>query len=161
MPWMKGHTAPSLLSLSGPPIMAVSPSADSATLTPKYSLYSPSFGLIREPCCVHVRPACVNTHAAPIRDGVASSAKPLINAVLPFDDSATADPKSPLPVSSLGVIFLPCCFQVVSVRLKTQAAPRKLLSSSPPISAVLPSEERAVAKPNPESSPASSVPVSF
>src|SRR5580692_2658900 len=59
------HAAPLSLSSFQPPISAVSPSADSATIVPNLpSPLSPppvSFS----PCWVQVEPERVNTHAAP------------------------------------------------------------------------------------------------
>src|SRR5436189_267713 len=94
------HAAPIVLLSALPPISAVSPSPDSATLVPKeLRLLAPvavSFG----PCWRHVLPERVNTHAAPRPP---ASAKPPISAVAPSPDRARLAPKSPAPLSSLAI----------------------------------------------------------
>jgi hypothetical protein len=62
-------------------------------------------------------------------------------AVLPSAESATEEPWEAGPEAPLPTSF--CCWvQVVPLRLKTHAAPVKLLSWSAPTIAVLPSAER-------------------
>ncbi len=76
---------PTLLLSSSAPINAVDPSPDKATLAPKlvtFALFS--FG----PCCVHVLPDRVNTHAAPTE----LSSSPPISAVFPSAERATLTP---------------------------------------------------------------------
>src|ERR1700733_3810311 len=106
---VKTHAAPAGSLSSQPPTRAVLPLPDSATpepkLPPTVSLPT-SFG----PCCVHVEPERVNTHAAPRE--LSSPVAPM-RAVLPSADRATLAPKfsvdpmndcgsgiSPLPIIS-------------------------------------------------------------
>src|SRR5262249_57974303 len=91
------------------------------------------------PCCVQVAPLRVNTHAP-------SAPQPPTMAVLPSAESATEIPwpggnggsLAPLPTS-----LLPCCVQILPLRVKTHAAPVVLLSLGPPMMAVLPAGGRA------------------
>src|SRR5437016_1803721 len=62
---------------------------------------------------------------------------------------------APEPTSSA-----PCCVQTPALLVQTHAAPRLLLSNSPPTIAVLPSEERAAEEPCPPCGRAP-VPTSF
>src|SRR5262249_58558671 len=91
------------------------------------------------PCSVQVPPLRVNPHPP-------SAPQPPTMAVLPSAESATdipwpggnGGPLAPLPTS-----LLPCCVQILPLRVKTHAAPVVLLSLGPPMRAVLPSEARA------------------
>ena len=101
----------------------MSPSAESARLTPNLpSPTSPppvSFG----PCWLHAPAERVKTQAAPL---LMSSFQAPISAVLPSAESETIVPNLPFPASSEGVNFGPCWLQVVPERVKTQAAPLPL-----------------------------------
>src|SRR6516225_3708946 len=127
----------------GPPTMAVLPSADNATDTPWRALPIASVPTSFLPCCVQTPPVRVNIHAP-------SAPQPPTMAVLPSAESATDIPwpggnggsLAPLPTS-----LLPCCVQILPLRVKTHAAPVVLLSLGPPMMAVLPSEERATDAP--------------
>src|SRR6516164_2539835 len=127
----------------GPPTMALLPSADNATDMPWQALPIASLPTSFLPCCVQVPPLRVNTHAP-------SAPQPPTTAVLPSAESATDIPwpggnggsLAPLPTS-----LLPCCVQILPLRVKTHAAPVVLLSLGPPMMAVLPSEERATDAP--------------
>src|SRR6185437_10607144 len=71
------------------------------------------------------------------------SPPPPISAVPPSVDSATPEPKWPLPLlSSLAVSFGPCWRQPPG-RVNIHAAPALASSNLPPISAVPPSAESA------------------
>src|ERR1700726_1362402 len=134
------HAAPSLLLSLSPPTSAVFPSPESATLTPKAAAPTAPLPVSFAPCWVQVDPERVNTHAAPTK---LLSFSPPIRAVLPSADNATLTPNRPAPTSPLPVSFEPCWVQVDPERVNTHAAPTNLLSLSPPIRAVLPSEESA------------------
>src|SRR5207245_936854 len=110
--WVQGepargntHAAPTLLLLAKPPISAVLPSEDNATLEPNWPAPVSSLAVSFCPCWVRGEPARVNTHAAPT---LLLSMKPPISAVLPSEDNATLRPNWPAPVSSLAVSFEPC-----------------------------------------------------
>src|SRR5689334_308471 len=152
------HAAPKPLWSYGPPIKAVSPSEERATLLPKppSPLSSPpvSFG----PCWVQVEPERVNTHAAPMLLLSPPTGEP-IKAVSPSEERATPYPKRAV-MPSPAVSFGPCWVQVEPERVNTHAAPMLSLSPQPPIRAVLPSEESATLLPK-FPSPLSSAPVSF
>src|SRR5215831_20269861 len=127
----------------GPPTMALLPSADSATDMPWRAFPTAPVPTSFLPSCVQTRLLRVNTHAA-------SVPHPPTMAVLPSAESATDIPwpggnggsLAPLPMS-----LLPCCVQILPLRVKTHAAPVVLLSLGPPMMAVLPSEERATEAP--------------
>src|SRR5215813_9482304 len=140
------HAAPVLPLSDHPPTMAVLPSAESATDMPWRAFPTAPLPTSFLPCCVQVAPLRVNTHAP-------SAPQPPIlptMAVLPSAESATEIPGpggnggslAPLPTS-----LLPCCVQILPLRVKTHAAPVVLLSLGPPMMAVLPSEERATDAP--------------
>ena len=87
------HAAPAPVAPSkSPPMRAVLPSADRATLDPNAApAVAPppvSFG----PCWLQLPPDRVNTHAAPL---ARLSLSPPTSAVLPSDDSATLIPTDP------------------------------------------------------------------
>ena len=98
------HAAPRSPLSPHPPIRAVLPSEDSATLEPKSASPIAPPGMSFPPCCVQVEPERVNTHAAP----TPLSPGPPISAVLPSEDSATLSPKRAPPISPPPVSFLPC-----------------------------------------------------
>src|SRR6516165_7610838 len=137
------HAAPVLPLSDHPPTMAVLPSAESATDMPWRAFPTAPVPTSFLPCCVQVPPLRVNTHAP-------SAPQPPTTAVLPSAESATDIPwpggnggsLAPLPTS-----LLPCCVQILPLRVKTHAAPVVLLSLGPPMMAVLPSEERATDAP--------------
>src|SRR5262245_38555481 len=81
---------------------------------------------------------CAKTHAAP---ALPLSKGPPTMAVLPSPDNATDRPWSPDPTAPVPTSLLPCCVQTPLLRVKTHAAPVKLLSVPPPIMAVLPSPD--------------------
>src|SRR5207249_5017877 len=81
-------------------------------------------------------------------------------AVFPSADSAVPMPNSALPTSSAPVSLGPCCDQLPSERTNTHAAPTLELSTGPPMSAVLPSEETETRNPK-RALPTSSAPVSL
>src|SRR5207245_1620517 len=113
------HAAPARLWSASPPISAVLPSADSATLNPKRAVPISPPPVSFSPCWVQVSPERVNTHAAPT---LRSSACPPISAVLPSADSATLEPNWPKPDSPPPVSFPPCWVQVDPERVNTHAA---------------------------------------
>src|ERR1019366_6039625 len=104
-----------------------------------------SFG----PCCCQIAPILVNTQAAPtlpLSDG------PLMMAVFPSPDNATEVPCStcrlafrtaPLPTN-----FEPCWVQTPPLGVNTHAAPKKVLSLTPPTIAVFPSSDSATEAPS-------------
>src|SRR5262245_41127328 len=129
---------PPLLSVLSP-MSAVSPSADSETLLPKFATPG-SLG----PCCVQTPPEPVTAHAAP---WTLSPSPPVIG-VLPSAESATLRPKCGLPeLPSLGTSFGPCWVHAPLERVNTYAAPG-WPSLRAPMSPVLPSDERATLPPN-------------
>src|SRR3954452_14501362 len=154
---VKAHAAPTNPLSKGPPIRAVLPSADSATLMPKRPKPLSSLPVSFVACWVQTPPERVNAHAAPTPP---LSPGPPIRAVLPSADSATLWPNWPVPVSSLPVSFVPCWVQAPPERVKAHAAPTKPLSVLPPMRAVLPSADRATLQPN-SPAPVSPPPVSF
>src|ERR1035441_8019022 len=79
------HAAPPPLLSFSPPMMAVLPSADSATEDPWNALPMAPVPTNLLPCCVHASPVRVNTHAAP---AVLLSPYPPTMAVLPSAESA-------------------------------------------------------------------------
>src|SRR5436305_3574862 len=86
------HAAPMESSL-GPPISAVLPSPDNATLNPWLAMgpvtpVPTSF----DPCWDQVDPERVNTHAAPMPPMLSLSPAPPISAVLPSADIPTPEP---------------------------------------------------------------------
>src|ERR1022692_4439791 len=127
----------------GPPTRAVLPSAVSAADWPRYRANAGSLPTSLLPCWVHWPLARVNTHTAP---DVLLSPLPPSTAVLPSEDKATDMPwcawPTPLPTSLKGTRL-----HTPTLRVNTHAAPVLLLSKSPPISAVFPSEERAIEMP--------------
>src|SRR4051812_15333885 len=124
---------------SGPPIMAVLPSAERATLDPKVGFpmrLLPNSLPPCAPCAAQVVPLRTRTHAAPT---ALLSRLPPTKAVLPSLESATLTPKRLAPTVPAPVILTPCWLQALPARVKTQTEPLPAASSSPPISAVLPS----------------------
>ena len=138
------HAAPTVLLSRGPPISAVPPSLDNATLEPNRPLPLAPEPVSLEPCWVQVEPERVNTHAAPTPP---LSERPPINAVFPSPDSATLQPNSPLPIAPEPVSLEPCWVQVEPERVNTHAAPTRPLSPGPPINAVFPSPDSATLEP--------------
>src|SRR5580765_1605784 len=137
------HTAPADALSSGPPTTAVFPSADSATDCPWCPAPTAPVPTSFAPCCVHVVPLYVYTHAAPLP---ALSSGPPTMAVLPSAESATELPCLAPPAAAPPTSFAPCCSQLPR-RTNTQTAPAPLLSSGPPTMAVLPSPESATELP--------------
>src|SRR4029077_20440588 len=91
----------SSLPLPGAPISAVSPSDDTATLSPKWPSTRGPPAVSFPPCWVQVDPERVKTQAAPtlLRRQVEHllSSGPPISAVFPSAESATLSPNSLLP----------------------------------------------------------------
>src|ERR1700694_5446454 len=153
-----------------PPISAVLPSADSATLRPKRPSPASSPPVIFGPCWVHFPSERVKTHVAPTfcthlpaSPSVFGSSRRLsrglpTSAVFPSAESAMARPQLHVSPSSPGTspqcspAPSPPCSEPTSLepcwthspdpeRTNTHTAPKWLLSRGPPISAVLPSAE--------------------
>jgi hypothetical protein len=80
------QAAPTLLLSAGPPISAVLPSEESATLEPTSAAPISPLQVSFAPCWVQVEPERVNTHAVPT---LALSLRPPSSAVLPSEESAT------------------------------------------------------------------------
>src|SRR3954470_22976931 len=154
---VKTHAAPRSASSPSPPIRAVLPSPDSATLSPNAPVSTWPLPVSFAPCCVQLPPERVKTHAAPTRE---SSDGPPTSAVVPSGDSATLQPNWPSPFSPVPVSFAPSCAQAPPERVNTHAAPAEPSSPSPPIRAVFPSDDRATLMPN-SAEPLAPVPVSF
>src|SRR5262245_15940899 len=163
------HAAPILSWSDQPPMMAVLPSADSATDMPWRAAPPAPVPMSLLPCWLQTVLLRVNTHAPSARH------VPTM-AVLPSADSATEIPWpkgnggcnggcdggsparwAPVPTS------LPCCVQTLPLRVNTHAAPVVLLSLGPPTMAVSPSADRATDTPCDHSPPPVSlvVPVSL
>src|SRR5579862_895507 len=84
------QAAPTLPLSPGPPIRAVFPSADNATLLPNSPVPVSPLPVSLAPCCVQPPPERVNTHAAPTW---LLSMKPPTRAVFPSADNATPTAK--------------------------------------------------------------------
>ena len=94
------HAAPAPPLSPDPPISAVLPSAESATLLPNSPSPVSPVPVSFSPCWVQVDPERVNTHAAPTPAGLnvpPLSAGPPISAVLPSAESATLVPEFAFP----------------------------------------------------------------
>src|SRR5215471_1950485 len=153
------HTAPASLLSPLPPAMAVFPSAERATELPCcWMVPTPPVPTSLLPCWVHTPLERVNTQTAP---SLLLSPMPPAMAVFPSAERATEKaccwraPAPPVPTS-----LPPCWIQAPLERVKTQAAPKPLLSLAPPTIAVLPSPDRATANPW-LAAPAAFVPTSF
>ena len=142
---------------SGPPMSAVFPSPDNATLVPCSAAPAALVPTSFDPCCDHVDPERENTHPAPV---LLLSCQPPISAVPPSPDKATLTPCSAAPTAPLPTSLAPCWDHVEPERVNTHAAPVSLLSCQPPISAVSPSPDRATLTPCCAPPPAP-VPTSF
>src|ERR1700720_4776840 len=105
-------------------MMAVSPSADSATDKPWPAFPTAPVPTSLLPCWVQTPPLRMKTHAAPF----ASSPNPPTTAVLPSADSATEMPCSAGPTAPAPTSFLPCWVHTPPLRVKTHAAPVSELS---------------------------------
>src|SRR5205807_508263 len=151
------HPAPVLLLSCQPPISAVPPSPDKATLTPCSAAPTAPLPTSFDPCCDHVDPERENTHAAPV---LLLSCQPPISAVPPSPDKATLTPCSAAPTAPLPTSVGPCCDHVDPERENTHAAPVLLLSCQPPISAVPPSPDKATLTPC-SAAPTAPLPTSF
>src|SRR5260370_1203254 len=90
------------------------------------------------PCCVHTPPLLVQAHRAPTFP--LSFTAPAI-AVLPSPERDTDQPCSACPAAPKPTSLAPCWFQTPPLLVQTHAAPAKLLSSGPPMMAVLPSAD--------------------
>ena len=91
---------------------------------------------------------CRPARAAWGRRGVVARAADQGGVAVGGQRHAHAETGPGLPVSSLAVSFGPCWVQVEPERVNTHAAPTPLLSSGPPIRAVLPSADSATLSPN-------------
>src|SRR5207237_2412370 len=134
------HAAPAWPSSHLPPISAVFPSSDSATLAPCSAAPTAPLPTSFDPCCDQVDPERVNTHAAPLK---LSSHVPPISAVHPSPDSATLPPCPAASAAPVPTSFDPCCDQVDPERASTHAAPVPPSSTGPPTNAVFPSPDNA------------------
>src|ERR1019366_1205723 len=67
---VKTHAAPAPPLSSGPPTMAVLPSADNATEEPRFAFPTAPVPTSLLPCCFHTPPERVYTHAAPAQPKV-------------------------------------------------------------------------------------------
>src|SRR5271154_3014354 len=143
--WVNTHTAPMRLLSGAPPISAVLPLAESATLPPNSPAPTSPLPVSFAPSWVQVVPERVNTHAAPT---LVLSCGPPIRVVLPLEESATSRPNSPAPTSPLPVSGPACLVQVLPERVNTHTPPTPVLYPGPPTTAVLPSPERATLAPN-------------
>src|SRR5271157_4983912 len=133
------HAAPALSS-PYPPASAVRPSADSATEQPCVAFPTALLPTSLSPCWVHTPPERVNTQAAPAPP---LSPGPPTTAMLPSAESATEEPCVAFPTAPEPASLPPCWVHTLPERVKTHAAPARLLSSGPPTMAVLPSADRA------------------
>src|SRR5580765_1936999 len=149
------HTAPADALSSGPPTTAVFPSADSATDCPWCPAPTAPVPTSFAPCCVHVVPLYVYTHAAPAPP---LSSGPPTMAVLPSPESATELPCCSMP-TGLPTSFA-CWDHVSPLNANTHVAPRLPLSALPPTMAVFPSADIATETPC-FAAPIAPVPTSF
>src|SRR5579864_414562 len=140
---VKIHNAPRLAASAPPCTAAVLPSADNATDQPCIASPTAPVPISFGPCCVQIPPDRVKIQLAPT---LSSSNAPPRMAVLPSEDKASDQPKQDCPAPSLLTSFA-CWIQELPERVKTQAAPMKLLSGWPPTRAVLPSKDNATRKP--------------
>src|SRR6185437_10202021 len=145
---------PTSLLSPDPPISAVFPSPDSATLQPMAAPLVRPVPIRADPCWAHVLPDRTKTYAAPTSPLVNGAP---ISAVLPSHDSATLQPKNSAGAGA--VSFGPSCVQVPPARVNTHAEPESL-SLGPPTSTVPPSPDTATRRPN-WPGPLSFAPVSF
>src|SRR5260370_444503 len=124
---MNIHAAPVEVLSAAPPTAAVFPSADSPTDHPCSALPTAPAPTRLAPCGLKTPERGVTPHAAPM--SLLSPAAPG-RAVLPSAESAPEywcpGPTSPVPTS-----FAPCWLHPPPLRVKTQAAPTKLLSAYP------------------------------
>src|ERR1019366_2055950 len=125
-------------------MMAVFPSAESATEVPWLAGPSAPEPTSLVPCCVHTPPFLVQTQAAPTP---LLSWSPSTMAVLPSEDKATEMPCSALSTAPEPTSFDPCWVHSPPLLIQIEAAPWPKLSSTHPTMAVLPSPERDTEKP--------------
>src|SRR5437763_756716 len=127
----------------------VLPSAERATLAPKFANFpDASFG-VSFSTWVQLEPERANTQAAPGPEalvGVLPSLTPPTRAVFPSADNATPAPKFGFPDASPAV-SLACRVQVEPERVNTNAAPMPPSSEGSPTSAVSPFAEIAMLQP--------------
>src|SRR5450759_1741779 len=140
---MKTHAAPALLLSTGPPTMAVLPSAERDTDTPWLAVPTALEPTSLVPHWVQAPALLVQTHAAP---APLLSPPPPTMAALPSKERDTelpcrAFPTAPEPTS------LVCWVQALPLLVQTHAAPTAPLSPDPPTMAVLPSAERDTESP--------------
>src|ERR1039458_8296004 len=129
-------------------MMAVFPSADSATALLKRSSAAPAPTSL-PPCWAHTPPERVYTHAAPA--SLLSRGPPTM-AVFPSADIATDWPCSAPPTAPVPTSLPPCCVHTPPERVNAQAAPITLFSPGPPspgppMMAVFPSADIATEVP--------------
>ncbi len=148
------QAAPVLPLSSGPPISAVSPSAESATLSPNLPSPVSPVPVSFSPCWLQVEPERVNTQAAPLSP---SSRGPPISAVLPSAESATLVAEFAFcdvgefafsgvaRADELSALLGPGRARAREHPGGADAVSPPMSRSAPPISAVLPSPESATA----------------
>src|SRR5262245_61530978 len=151
------QTAPIDWLSSMPPIRAVWPLAESASLKPNAPAPISPLPVSFDPRWVQAVPVRANTHAAPVS---ALSTWPPMSASVPSPDKATVLPNQPLPVSPEAVSLGPCWLQFEPALVKIHAPPRSLLSCSALMRAVSPFADSATPPPN-APAPRSSLAVSF
>src|SRR5664280_237906 len=138
--WENTQTAPLPLLSWGPPATSVLASPERATEVPCPGSPAAPVPTSLSPCCFQAPAARVNTQTAPTP---LLSPGPPTAAVLPSEDSATAQPWFALATAPVPTNLAPVCVHWPPERVNTQAAPVPVLSPGPPMIAVLPSAERA------------------
>src|SRR5262249_57177676 len=88
------------------------------------------------------------------------SGGPRAGAGLPSEESATLRPSWAAPLAPLPASLAPCWLHFSLARVNAHTAPAPELSSGPPMTAVLPSEDSATPEPK-CAAPLSPLPVSF
>src|SRR5438270_709373 len=152
------QTAPAPSLSPRPPMSAVVPSCERATLWPKRPSGVSSAPASFEPCCLYVPDSeRANTQAAPMKP--LSPGAP-IRTWPPSPDTATLRPKKLAPCASAPPVSFGCRSHDELPRVKAQAAPPPPPSAGAPIPAVLPSPDSATLRPKCPSTPSSSPPVS-
>src|SRR6202167_6137526 len=86
---------------------------------------------------------------------------PPTSALAPSPDKANDVPCPAVPAAPVPTSLLPCCVHAPPERANTQAAPAFELSPGPPISAVLPSPDRAAEAPCDTAGPEAPAPTSL
>src|SRR4051794_359884 len=135
------HAAPMPPYPDGPPINAVLPSADSATLSPNPPAPRSPLAVSFPPCCFQAAPARANAHAAPIacewtrfpsRAPIRlRSFQPPINAMSPRADSARLLPNWLAAISCVPVSFGPGTAAVAAAVAATASARAQHTTQAP------------------------------